>query len=72
MCSPPLPYESLNSISLHKHSCICNWLVEHLEKVGVEEQEEIAREAKAPLVEDNSNCEFQVEGLESPLHQGKP
>jgi hypothetical protein len=29
---PPLPCKSLHSIPLHKHSCICNLLVEHLEK----------------------------------------
>jgi hypothetical protein len=34
---PASPCESLHGISLHKHSCICNWLVEHLEEVVFEE-----------------------------------
>ena len=73
-------------MSLHKHSCTCNWFVEHLEEevdVEVEGEQIPPLEASTsevppegpseePPPENRSYFDICGEVVESPPHQGKP
>jgi hypothetical protein len=56
-------------MALHKHWCISNWLVEHIEEVEVEVEEESVPQSKGPSESPSegapvgyvANCDIRVE-----------
>jgi hypothetical protein len=78
--STPLPCENFHFMSLHKHSCISNWLVELIKEVEVEVEEESIPQSEGPSenpfegapVGCVANCDIHVKEPESHSPQGKP
>ena len=81
---PSFLYKNLYGISLHKHSCIYNWLIENLKEEFEVEVEPIPQSEASPPegvpkgppegapIDFAANCNILVEELDSPPHQSKP
>lgn len=69
---------SLHFMKLHKHSCIYNWLAEHLDRVKLEgepiPQPEGSSEGppEGASVGYVANWDILVEDSDYPPHEGKP